>query len=152
MYLIFSLDAIFLFMAFMLFLGIGWGSMGAAWLWQHAVIIGIVLLIIHIILSFGHTVIAAEGYSIFGIICSTLHAIIQPLLVAKAYSMSAYEDFGFGLFVFWLIVLGGLHISENFWYKATDTRNGLSYGRLLINTFLSVGICLFLIIFFSSDH
>lgn len=152
MFIIFSLDSILLVLAVMTLLGIGWAAVILTWIWEHAVIVGIVLLILHIIINLGHTMIAAENYAGLGVICSVIHAVVQPLLVMKAYSISSYSAINFELFAFWFIVFGALLISENYWYKATEARNGLSVGSLLFNSFLSIGICVFLIWFFSVNH
>lgn len=73
MFIIFSLDSILLVLAVMTLLGIGWAAMILTWIWEHAVIIGIILLILHIIINLGHTMIAAENYAGLGIICSVIH-------------------------------------------------------------------------------
>lgn len=148
MLLIFSLDSILLILAALTFLGIGWASLILSWLWQHAVMIGIILLVLHIIVNLGHTIIAAENYAGLGIICSVIHAVVQPLLVVKTYSIMSASKMDLNLFVVWFVVFSALLVSENFWYKASEARGGLSVGSLLVNTFFSVGICVFLIYFF----
>lgn len=147
MLLIFSLDSVLLILAALMFLGIGWASLILSWLWQHAVLIGIILLVLHIIVNLGHTKIAAENYGGLGIICSVIHAVAQPLLVVKSYSATAASEMDLNVFVIWFVVFSALLVSENFWYKASEARGGLSVGSLLVNTCFSVGICAFLIYF-----
>ena len=135
-----SLDLILIVLAVLSILGIGWGIMIGSWLWSHAIIIGIVLLVIHIVLSFGYIIIGAETYKIVGVVLAIFRAIFPPIIIVSAYKMTVAsgKDFGGALLFQWFLIFGLVGGIECLWNKAFETRDGLWYLRLIGMTALAI--------------
>ena len=138
MILFFSLDFVFMILAVLIFLGVGWATMVASWLWSHAIIVGIVLLVLHILISFGHVVVTGEDYGIVGIVCALIHSVFPPAVIFTTYHMTVQSGHSFGLNLLfqWLLVFACLGGIECLWAKGSATNGGLSYFRLIVFTLL----------------
>lgn len=147
MVILVSLDFVLTVLAVLLFLGIGWATMLASWLWSHAIAVGIVLLIFHIILSIFYIIATGSDYKLVGAICALIHAIFPPAIVISAYQMTVMtgENFSGNLFLQWLLVFGCMSVVEWLWSKAIDTRGGGSYVRLILFTLLSMAAAVIVI-------
>lgn len=145
--LLLPLDLVLAILGVLMFLGVGWATMLGAWLWSHALIIGIILLVIHVIYCLGTVLLVNDDYGIMGIVCSIIHIPFSLLIVISAYQamLESEKNFGVGILFEWLLCFGCISGIECLWVKATDTKGGLSYFRLIIFTAIYVVISFFLI-------
>ena len=143
--IIVSLDLILTILAVCFFLGAGWAVMIGSWLWSHAIAVGIFLLVIHVVFSFCNIVAVATDYKLPGIISAAIHAAFPPIIVISAYRMciASGKSFGGSLFINWLLIFFCISAIECLWNKATETRGGLSYFRLVVFTIFGRAASLF---------
>ena len=142
MIVIFSLDAVLLLMAALMFIGIGWVTMLAAWVWQHALIVGIILLILYLIQTFAFAVITRKDYGVLGSICTVAHAILPPFVVIEAYkaSIATGESFGLSMLINFMLVFWGLGVSEMLFSRTLVERKNTSLLCVVFFTVLSIAV------------
>ena len=137
MVLLIPLNAVLTIGAVLMFLGVGWATMIGMWLFEHALAVGIVLLIIHIIVSLGWAFILGEEHSIIGIICAVAHAIPPPFAVKFIYDevVQSGSGFGFWSLVEFLLMFWCLSIIDAVWMKAI---NGIGKGSKIVTTAITI--------------
>ena len=123
------------------FLLIGWGTMIAAWLWSHAVVVGIIIFILHGLLSLLCAVNSASEYSILGLILSLVHSVIPVITLITAYDASFAEGGGFtvSLMLNWIIIFFVMIGVEWLFLTAMNTDGGRSYGKFILFSILNIG-------------
>lgn len=153
MIILFPLDFVLMVLAVCVFLGVGWATLIASWLWSHAIIVGIIFLVIHILYSVFSVIAVGSDYSIAGMICAVIHAIFPPIIIIKSYQMTVATNDNFGTYLLfeWMLVFFCMSGIEYLWSKATETRGGLSYFRLIVFTGLSVVASVMLVMLIQSE-
>ena len=143
----FSLDVIVIILAMIAIVGAFLGISIGTWLFEHAVIVGIVLLIIHILASLSAIICAFQDYSFTGLICAIIHSLFPPAFILSAYqaTLQSGKEFGFGILFEWILVFVCMCVTEFFHFKAIDTTGGRSYFKLISLTLVYILISAFLI-------
>lgn len=124
-----------------------WGATIAAWLWSHAIAVGVVLLVIHVIWSFISAVNALADYSIVGLICSVVHSVFPPITIITAYKMALESGGSFSISLMWnwiLLLMMVLGI-ECLWFTAISSKGGTSYLRFVFFSILNIAASIFLL-------
>ena len=118
----------------------GWATMIAAWLWSHAVIVGIVLLVLHGIWSVCCAVNAFADYSILGLILSIIHSVFPVITLVTAYDMAMLEGGAFtvSLMLNWIVIFMCMLGTECLFLSAMKTDGGTSYGRMIFFSILNI--------------
>lgn len=147
MILFVSLDAVMIVWAILCFLGIGWATMLGSWLWSHAIIVGILLLVIHIAISLVHIVCGMDDYSIIGLILAIIWSICSPAIIITFYKMmvASGKAFGVGFLLNWIMNFAVISVIDCLWYYAFETSGGRSYVRLLVFSIFAIAASVFVI-------
>ena len=139
------MDLLLVFMAAMTGIGMSWAAAFGAWLWAHATIVGIVLLVLHILLSLGSIAVTAEVFGILGGISAGIRSLLPPAIVVLAYRaiLAAGLPFGVELLVQWTLVFLSMVIAEFIWYKGSDEKSG--FLKFVVFTVVSIAVNAFTI-------